>query len=178
MSPHVFGARVRARVAILHSPETRWAFQEQPLTTPQGFAVEPQVRLALPGRISEGSQPSSSSQMTALLAAFRVYGLGVDVVFVPADAGPGLPPLPLPDLSPYAIVLAPTLWVVPDALAAALAAYVAHGGCLLLTMRSGSKNGDNQYPAAPLPGAVLGPLAGVTTNEASGDLVQAFISCF
>ena len=45
VSPHVFRSRVRARVAILHSPETRWAFQEQPLTTPQGFAVEPQVRV-------------------------------------------------------------------------------------------------------------------------------------
>jgi beta-galactosidase len=45
-SPHVFGGRVRARVAILHSPETRWAFQEQPLTPPpRSFAVEPQVRL-------------------------------------------------------------------------------------------------------------------------------------
>lgn len=42
-SPFVFGGRFRARVAILHSPETRWAFQEQPLTSPQGFAVEPQA---------------------------------------------------------------------------------------------------------------------------------------
>jgi len=33
-SPFVFGGRFRARVAILHSPETRWAFQEQPSTSP------------------------------------------------------------------------------------------------------------------------------------------------
>ena len=119
--------------------------------------------------------------MTSLLSAFRVYGLGVDVVYIPADAGPDLPPLPLPDLSSYDIVLAPTLWVVPDALALLLANYVASGGCLLLTMRSGSKNGDNQYPAAPLPGAVLGSLAGIVINEVrtrTSDVAKSRIHAF
>jgi len=141
-SPAVFGSRVRARVAVLHSIETRWAFFEQPLTSP-AFAVEP--------------------QMTALLSAFRANRLAVDVVHVPADTGRG-PPAPLPDLSPYDVLLAPTLWVVPAALAAALDAFVARGGRLLLTMRSGSKDADNVYPASPLPGPLAG-LAGVTVDE-------------
>lgn len=141
-SSAIFGSRVRARVAVLHSIETRWAFFEQPLTSP-AFAVEP--------------------QMAALLGAFRANRLAVDVVHVPADTGRG-PPAPVPDLSAYAVVLAPTLWVVPSELAAALDAFVRAGGRLLLTMRSGSKDADNAYPATALPGPLAG-LAGVTIDE-------------
>jgi beta-galactosidase GanA len=103
--------------------------------------------------------------MTALLGAFRRHSLGVDVVYVVADVGPGANTQPPLNLSAYDIVVAPTLWVVPDTLASELSNYVAGGGCLLLTMRSGSKNAANQYTSSPLPGAVLGPLAGVVINE-------------
>jgi beta-galactosidase GanA len=103
--------------------------------------------------------------MTSLLAAFRRHSIGVDVVYIPADAGTG-PPTPPLNLTGYDVILAPTLWVVPDAVAEALSAYVSRGGCLLLTMRSGSKNADNQYTSRPLPGT-LSPLAGIITNEAS-----------
>ena len=133
-----------ARVALLYSPETRWAFVEQPLTQP-AFDVIPQAR--------------------ALLAAFRANRVAVDAVFVPADTGRGGPPPFATDaLASYDIVLAPTLYVLPDAVAAALAAFVARGGVLLATMRSGAKTADNAYVSTPLPGALAG-LAGVTMDE-------------
>ena len=63
VSPYVFGGVIRARVALLWSVETQWAFEEQPLTSPRGFDTQPQLK--------------------GFLAAFRVLGEAVDVVFVP-----------------------------------------------------------------------------------------------
>lgn len=146
-SAAVFAQPVPARVALLYSIETRWAFVEQPLT-PTAFDVIPQLR--------------------ALLAAFRANRVLVDVVFVPADEGlaGGAPPAFAANLSAYDIVLAPTLLMLPDNVAAALEAFVAAGGTLLATMRSGAKTAANAYVSTPLPGAFAPPaMAGVTMDE-------------
>ena len=145
-SAAVFGRPFAARVAVIYSVESRWAFTEQPLTTIP-FDVLP--------------------QMEALLGAFRANRIGVDALFVPADVGAGPPALPPSfNLSAYDIVVAPSLIIVPDNVAAALAAFVARGGALLATMRSGAKTADNAYVATPLPGALAGAaMAGVTMDE-------------
>jgi beta-galactosidase len=154
IGPSVAGTRVRARVAVLHSVETRWAFAEQGLTS-TSFDPIPQTE--------------------AYLAAFRANQVGVDVVYIPADTGDGDSFSSLSsiaarraqlaaNLSAYDVVLAPTLWVVPDVVAGALDDYVAAGGHLLLTMRSGSKTSTNAYTNLTLPGPFAG-LAGVAINE-------------
>lgn len=143
-SAAVFAKPVPSRVALLYSVETRWAFVEQPLT-PTPFDVIP--------------------QMAALLAAFRANRVSVDALFVPADEGHGPPALPASfNLSNYDIVLAPTLYVLPENVADAIAAFVASGGTLLATMRSGAKTSANAYVDTPLPGA-FAPLAGVAMDE-------------
>ena len=140
----VFGQPVRARVALLYSVETRWALMEQQLTTVPVDVIP---------------------QMVSLLGAFRANRVGVDAIFVPADVGNGPPQLPADfNLSSYDIVLAPTLYVLPDNVAAAISDFVAQGGALLTSMRSGAKTSANNYVSSPLPGAFAN-LAGVTMDE-------------
>ena len=145
-SPHVFGGTVRAAVAVLWSLETAWSLEEQPVTQP-GLSALPQMR--------------------GFLRAFRSRGVNVDLVYIPADTGNSSSSNSSSsaiDLSPYTIVIAPSLVVVPAALAEALAAHVQRGGALFLSMRSGAKGADNAYVAATLPG-LLAPLVGATTAQ-------------
>lgn len=88
----------------------------------------------------------------AYYRAVRARGITVDVVH------------PDRDLSGYVAVVAPTLYLVEPALAERLTDYVAAGGHLLLTMRSGVKDRANTlHPTAP-PGP-LADLAGVTVDQ-------------
>ena len=64
------------------------------------------------------------------------------------------------DLSRYRAVVAPSLYVMDEAVAAALAAYVAGGGLLVLAPRAGVKDRCNAVPERPLP-AWLDELAGL-----------------
>ena len=89
---------------------------------------------------------------TALYRALHRRNVAVDVV------------APLSDLSAYRLVLAPALHVVPDEVAAHLARYVAEGGVLLLTARSGVKEATNTVVDLPLPGRLAG-LCGVEVEE-------------
>lgn len=79
--------------------------------------------------------------------------MGVAVDLVPIDR----------DLSPYRLVLAPTLHLADEPRAAALSAYVEAGGTLLLGVRSGFKTATNLVTDHPLPG-VLRELCGVTVT--------------
>ena len=72
--------------------------------------------------------------------AFHKLGVSIDVVSANAD------------LTPYKIVVAPLLHVVPKALAAKLEQYVRAGGYLLLGARSGVKDESNRVVNMPLPG--------------------------
>ena len=80
--------------------------------------------------------------------------LGVAVNLVPETA----------DLSPYNLVLAPTLHIPDGALVGKLTSYVQGGGTLLLGVRSGFKTPSNLVTDQPLPGS-LRQLAGVTISS-------------
>ncbi|HEX7361778.1 MAG TPA: beta-galactosidase [Bryobacteraceae bacterium] len=90
-------------------------------------------------------------QMEVFDRAFRRHGLNVDVI----DPGS--------DLGKYRVVVAPTLHVVSRNLAARLGHFVASGGVLVLTARSGYKTMDNLGVQQPLPG-LLGKLAGIRVS--------------
>lgn len=68
------------------------------------------------------------------------------------------------DLSPYRLLVAPALYVLPPALADNLRRYVEEGGVLLLTARSGVKDEANAVVETPLPG-LLSDLCGVVVEE-------------
>jgi beta-galactosidase len=78
----------------------------------------------------------------------RRLGLGVDVLS------------PAADLSEYRVVVAPSLYVIDETVAAALAAYVEEGGVLVIGPRSGIKDRCNAVPELPVP-AWLDALLGV-----------------
>ena len=68
------------------------------------------------------------------------------------------------DLSKYDLVIAPTLHVLTDAIAANLQGYVKAGGTLVVTPRTGVKDVDNVVVNQPLPG-LLAELCGVIVDE-------------
>lgn len=80
--------------------------------------------------------------------------MGVPAILVPATA----------DLSPYQLVLAPTLHLATPEIVTALTHYVQNGGHLLLGVRSGFKNASNLVVDTPLPG-LLRNLTGVTITD-------------
>jgi beta-galactosidase len=68
------------------------------------------------------------------------------------------------DLSKYDLVIAPTLHVLTDTIAANLQSYVKAGGTLVVTPRTGVKDIDNVVVNQPLPG-LLAELCGVIVEE-------------
>jgi beta-galactosidase len=144
VSPHVFSRTIAARVGILWSLESAYSFGEQPITSPQGFSAQP--------------------QMLGFFTAFRALGVDVDLVYLPVDTG-GAAPAPNPpyNFSQYTVLVAPSLLIVPPALASALVSFVAGGGSLFLSMRSGAKDGASVYTDMPLPGPLAG-IAGITMD--------------
>jgi beta-galactosidase len=87
-----------------------------------------------------GSSFPYYDQLKAFQQGFRRWGLNVDFV------EPGS------DLRNYKIVVAPSLHVVDDEIAASLERFVRDGGVLILTARSGFKTPDNLAVQQPLPG--------------------------
>jgi beta-galactosidase len=84
--------------------------------------------------------------------ALRRLGLGVDVVS------------PTADLTRYRLVVAPSLYVMDESLAAALTEYVEAGGLLVLAPRSGVKDRCNAVPERPAP-AWLDHLLGLEVTD-------------
>lgn len=68
------------------------------------------------------------------------------------------------DFSDYRLLFAPALYVLPEALAEKLKEFVAGGGTLVLTARSGVKDETNRVVESPLPG-LLTELAGAVIEE-------------
>ena len=85
-------------------------------------------------------------------AALRERSVAVDVIS------------PDSDLSGYDAVVAPTLYLADDDLAARLKSYVEAGGELLVTMRSGVKDPYNKLPDAAQPGP-LRELVGAEVDQ-------------
>lgn len=82
-------------------------------------------------------------------------GIAVDVVPLRAD------------LSRYKLVIAPSLHIADETRAATLRAYAAHGGTLLLGVRSGFKTASNLVPLTALPGDFLALTGAKVTQWAS-----------
>ena len=68
------------------------------------------------------------------------------------------------DLSPYKVLVAPNLRLIDDAGAAKLERYVANGGVLVLSPRSGTQNVDGSMRRAVAPG-VFERMAGVSVDS-------------
>jgi beta-galactosidase len=131
------GTRPVAHVAMLVSPDSRWAFHIQPLTEEFDY----------------------NRQLRRYYSAFRRAGDDVDVVF------------PRDDFSPYKILVAPSLFVVDPALVSKLANFVAQGGTLVLSYRSGVKDEHNVFTDLTLPGP-LASLAGVAIHDYDPETTQ------
>ena len=85
-------------------------------------------------------------------AAFHRQHIPIDIISPEAD------------LSGYALVVAPSLYVLPKETAGRLVQFVQNGGVLLLTQRSGVKDPENAVVDLPLPG-LLAELCGVRVVE-------------
>ena len=95
---------------------------------------------------------SPEDHASAWYGALQRLGVGCDVL---EDVG---------DLSRYRVVIAPSLHLIDDALAARLTAFVAGGGQLILGQRSGMKDAENRLHAQRAPGA-LATLAGCRVRD-------------
>lgn len=71
------------------------------------------------------------------------------------------------DLSPYKVIVAPALYVVPEALARELEGFVAQGGTLLLTSFSGLADENGRIWNVPVP-ANLARVFGIEVNDYGG----------
>lgn len=118
---------------------------------PVGILISPESRWALE------IQPSTPgfnylAHANGYWNAFARQHVGVEY-FAPAD-----------DFGAAKVLIAPTLFLADEALAAKLAAYAEQGGTLVLTFRSGVKDGANVVVNDRLPG-VLKDLAGCIVEE-------------
>jgi beta-galactosidase len=84
----------------------------------------------------------------------ELHGLNIPVAIVHPEA----------DLSNYRLVIAPSLVLMNDRITSNIDEYVAEGGSLLLTVRSGVKDWHNLVTDQPLPGP-LRAVAGVRISE-------------
>jgi len=107
---------------------------------------------------AENIQPSFPGNQLFQQALSRFYDplfrAGVNVDIIPASA----------DFSKYALLIAPELYVLPDALAQRLDAYVRAGGVLITDVRTGVKTETNLCHERTLPG-LLADALGITIEE-------------
>ena len=91
--------------------------------------------------------------------ALRALGVGVDAI------------APTAELAAYRLVAAPNLYVLDEAVAAHLRAYVESGGTLVLAPRVGVKDRCNVVPERPFP-TFLADLAGVEVTDVASLLAD------
>lgn len=125
-----------------------------------GSTVRAQVAMVLSwdARWATALDSHPSTDVTYLDRAqahyYALWERGVTVDMVPPDA----------DLSGYALVIVPTLYLVDDAAAAAIADYAEGGGTVLVTYFSGIVDPDDHIRLGGYPGAFRA-LLGVSTEE-------------
>jgi beta-galactosidase len=95
--------------------------------------------------------------LRAHYGALKRQGVGVELL------------APTADLSSYRLVVAPSLYVIDEAVAADLRSYVEGGGLLVLGPRSAFKDRTNAVPERPLP-AWLDELAGLEVSDVASFL--------
>jgi beta-galactosidase len=97
-------------------------------------------------------QFSYSAHFQTYYRALASMGMAIDII--PANA----------DILTYALVVAPTLYVIKPEVADKLIKYVEDGGNLITTFRSGVKDEFSRIVDMPLPG-LLKDVCGVTVDE-------------
>jgi beta-galactosidase len=120
----------KARVAILQSYDSRFAFQVQP----------------------NNRQFRYAEQIAKLYQTLFDRNIPVDVL------------APEADLSDYRMVIVPALHVLTEATASKLVDYVEKGGTVVVTPRTGVKDGANAVVDRPLPG-LLAEVCGAVVSE-------------
>jgi beta-galactosidase len=125
----------------------------------QGSSVKANVAIlqSYDSRFAFQIQPNNTSfqyseHVTQVYQALFNRNIAVDVIS------------PQADLSDYMLVIAPALHVLDEVVAGRLKQYVQAGGTLLVTPRSGVKDGANAVVDQPLPG-LLAEVCGVTVAE-------------
>ncbi|MDP9050080.1 MAG: beta-galactosidase [Acidobacteriota bacterium] len=126
------GTSPHTDIAILHDYDSRWAIDYQQFTKDYD---QQQVMLRFYTPLEHMAQAS---------------GQAIDIVD-PTQAG---------NLNSYKLLVAPSLNVIDDALAAKLVAYVQQGGHLLLGPRSGMKDQYDALNAQRQPGPLVDALGG------------------
>lgn len=139
-----------------------WGRALESLQAVRGTCVEPRVALLFDWE-SRWAQKFSSGTgaddwryvevATEFHAPFWARGIAVDVVC--ADA----------DLAPYALVVAPQLWIMTPAVAARWRAFVAAGGTLVATWDTAMADASNRMLLGGWPGEGLTDLFGVRIEE-------------
>jgi beta-galactosidase len=139
-------------VALLFSPESRWALQFQPPLVVRG-----------------SSRPDPESYGRILAAMYGgLFDAGLSVaVFQPDQLDPDVAAF----VRRQPVLVAPALYVASDELLEWLAAYVAQGGHLVATFRTGCADDEGRLRAEVMPGR-LAPAAGLRYLEFS-NLVAA-----
>jgi beta-galactosidase len=140
---HLVGLNITNQVAILYSVDSANALDFMPFSHGAG----PQWT----------SSPPAANYGTLVSQMHRVLynlNIGTDFVF-PEDA----------DFSKYKVLIVPALYIADDALLKKISDYVAHGGQVLMTFKSGFANEDSAVRWVRAPG----PL-----REAAGFSYQEF----
>ncbi|MEI8351672.1 MAG: beta-galactosidase [bacterium] len=139
LAPLLKDTTVKAEAAILYDYQSLWALDIQP-----GYASQ---KYHMPHKPNLGQQAVSRYHE----ALFRA-GVNADVVSPDAD------------FSRYRMVVAPHLYILPDALADRLNAYVRQGGVLVTDCRTGVKDESGLCHPRTLPGR-LSDLLGIEIQE-------------
>ncbi len=135
LSPLVAGSTPKASVAMLNDYESRWSIQFQ--RHHQDFDYV--------------------THFNHYYRAFAARNIGVDILSPKAITETGA-------LTAYKLIIAPALIIIGEEVTAALRDFVNRGGHLVLTLRSGMKDGDNALLPLRQPGP-LAELAGIQVEE-------------
>ena len=139
LAPELDGTTIRTPVAMIYDYESIWAFQIQPAYG--GPAWEPLHGAA-----------HYHNAIRRFHRALTRAGVNVDMI------------RPDQDMSQYKVVFAPHLYLLPDAVAQRLIAFVRAGGVLVADCRTGVKDETSLCHARTLPG-LLSEALGIAIEE-------------
>jgi len=146
--------------------EVQQISQEFPAVAPQLAGFEPQARVALLNDYESrwSIQWQCHHEDFDYVAHFNHYYRPIASLNVPIDVLSARQLTDSSQLYGYSLVIAPTLLLVTEKPVRALLEYVAQGGHLVLTLRSGMKDEYNALLPSRPPGALAEP-AGVEVEE-------------
>jgi beta-galactosidase len=139
LAPELAGTSVDTPVAMIYDYESIWAFDIQPAYGGGPFSA------------AQGGNTYHNAMRRYYKALLRA-GVNVDMI------------KPGEDLAPYTVVLAPHLYLLPDAVARQLTAFVERGGALIADGRTAVKDEFSRCHNRTLPGLLSGAL-GIEIEE-------------